>query len=85
MTVIEDRHQYDSRDKVYVERPFSRYFADPLNMLKRTNSILIVEDEDIIRSSLREFLQDEGYDVAVAGSVVYGLVRFPLIITFRTQ
>ena len=44
-------------------------------MLKRPNSILIVEDEDIIRTSLREFLQEEGYDVAVAGSVVNGMIQ----------
>lgn len=44
-------------------------------MLKRTNSILIVEDEDIIRSSLREFLVDEGYQVGVASSVVTGMLQ----------
>lgn len=42
-------------------------------MLKRAHSILIVEDEDIIRTSLREFLYEEGYEVAVAGSVASGI------------
>ncbi|NGZ97100.1 MAG: DNA-binding response regulator, partial [Nitrospira sp. WS110] len=28
-------------------------------------SILIVDDEDAIRTSLRSILEDEGYDVAV--------------------
>jgi DNA-binding NtrC family response regulator len=32
-------------------------------------SVLIVEDEQIIRSTLREFLAGEGYDVAEAGRV----------------
>ena len=41
----------------------------------RPARILIVEDEDIIRSSLREFLVDEGYQVAVAGSVVNGMIQ----------
>ena len=44
-------------------------------MLKRTHSILIVEDEDIIRTSLREFLTEEGYNVAVASSVVTGMLQ----------
>lgn len=44
-------------------------------MTKRTNSILIVEDEEIIRSSLREFLAEEGYQVAVANSVVNGMIQ----------
>jgi len=32
-------------------------------------SVLIVEDEEIIRTSLRELLVDEGYEVASAGTV----------------
>lgn len=36
-------------------------------------SVLIVEDEEIIRTSLREFLHEEGYDVAVAGTVAAAL------------
>lgn len=44
-------------------------------MLKRVNSILIVEDEDIIRTSLREFLTEEGYEVGVASSVVTGMLQ----------
>lgn len=32
-------------------------------------SVLIVEDEEIIRTSLGEFLADEGYDVAIAANV----------------
>jgi DNA-binding NtrC family response regulator len=35
--------------------------------------VLIVEDEEIIRTSLREFLSEEGYDVAVAGTVAAAL------------
>lgn len=35
---------------------------------KRNRSLLIVEDEEIIRTTLREFLSGEGYDVSVAGS-----------------
>ncbi len=36
-------------------------------------SVLIVEDEAIIRTSLREFLSDEGYQVAEAGTVAAAL------------
>ncbi len=36
-------------------------------------SILIVEDEAIIRTSLREFLSEEGYQVAEAGTVAAAL------------
>jgi DNA-binding NtrC family response regulator len=42
-------------------------------MLKKPYSILVVEDEDIIRTSLREFLSEEGYDVGVAASVASAL------------
>ncbi len=38
-------------------------------------SVLIVEDEDIIRISLREFLSEEGYQVAVAGTVAAALTQ----------
>ncbi len=37
--------------------------------MKLNRSVLIVEDEEIIRNSLCEFLEDEGYDTAQAGSV----------------
>jgi DNA-binding NtrC family response regulator len=37
--------------------------------LKSSRSILIVEDEEIIRTTLREFLTGEGYSVADAGTV----------------
>lgn len=36
-------------------------------------SVLIVEDEEIIRNSLREFLQGEGYDVQAVGSAAGAL------------
>jgi DNA-binding NtrC family response regulator len=36
-------------------------------------SVLIVEDEQIIRTALAEFLSDEGYDVATAGSIAAAL------------
>ncbi len=36
-------------------------------------SVLIVEDEAIIRTSLKEFLTDEGYEVAEAGTVAAAL------------
>lgn len=42
-------------------------------MLKKPYSILVVEDEDIIRTSLREFLSEEGYEVGVAASVASAL------------
>ncbi|WP_373652011.1 sigma-54-dependent transcriptional regulator [Schlesneria sp. DSM 10557] len=42
-------------------------------MFKRAHSVLVVEDEDIIRTSLREMLIDEGYEVAVAASVAAAL------------
>ena len=42
-------------------------------MFKRVHSVLIVEDEDIIRTSLREFLVEEGYEVAVASTVAAGI------------
>lgn len=37
--------------------------------MKPMRSILIVEDEEIIRTSLREFLVEEGYDVTAAASI----------------
>ena len=36
-------------------------------------AVLIVEDEQIIRNSLAEFLTDEGYEVATAGNVAAAL------------
>ncbi len=36
-------------------------------------SVLIVEDEEIIRTSLGEFLTEEGYDVTTAGNVAAAL------------
>lgn len=41
--------------------------------MKGSRSILIVEDEDVIRSSLKEFLTDEGYEVSAAGTVAQAL------------
>jgi DNA-binding NtrC family response regulator len=41
--------------------------------LKSSRSILIVEDEEIIRTTLREFLTGEGYSVADAGTVADAL------------
>ena len=45
--------------------------------LKTSRSILIVEDEEIIRTTLREFLTGEGYVVADAATVgdALGLAR----------
>ena len=37
--------------------------------MKTSRSILIVEDEEIIRTTLREFLTGEGYSVADAATV----------------
>jgi CheY-like chemotaxis protein len=41
--------------------------------VKTSRSILIVEDEEIIRTTLREFLTGEGYLVADAGTVADAL------------
>ena len=41
--------------------------------MKERHSILIVEDEEIIRTTLREFLSSEGYEVAEAGTVAEAL------------
>ena len=38
-------------------------------MLNNQRNVLIVEDEEIIRSTLREFLSGEGYAVTTAGNV----------------
>ena len=43
--------------------------------MKDSRSILIVEDEEIIRTSLREFLVGEGYKVAEAGTVAEALAH----------
>ncbi|MBX3452723.1 MAG: sigma-54-dependent Fis family transcriptional regulator [Planctomycetaceae bacterium] len=40
-----------------------------LNVIKFPRTVLIVEDEEIIRTSLREFLLEDGYIVFVADSV----------------
>jgi two-component system response regulator HydG len=50
------------------------------------NHILIVEDEDVIRSALRRFLEKQGFEVQEAGSVEeasrkYDLQQFSLIIS----
>ncbi|MDZ4687818.1 MAG: sigma-54 dependent transcriptional regulator [Planctomycetaceae bacterium] len=37
--------------------------------MKSNRSVLIVEDEEIIRTSLAEFLTEEGYDVVAAGTI----------------
>ncbi len=41
---------------------------------EQQRSILLVEDEEVIRTSLQEFLSGEGYDVAEAGTVSESLV-----------
>ncbi len=41
--------------------------------MKETHSVLIVEDEEIIRTTLREFLVGEGYKVSEAGTVAEAL------------
>ena len=38
-----------------------------------THSVLVVEDEAIIRTTLGEFLSGEGYAVGVAGTVSHAL------------
>ncbi len=55
-------------------------------MTENMHRILIVEDEEIIRSALRKLLQHNGYEVAVAESVEaatgdYELASFDLIIS----
>jgi DNA-binding NtrC family response regulator len=37
--------------------------------VKPHHSLLVVEDEEIIRTALKEFLDEEGYDVTAVGSV----------------
>lgn len=37
--------------------------------MKSSRAILIVEDEEIIRTSLKEFLTEEGYDVTAAATI----------------
>jgi DNA-binding NtrC family response regulator len=37
--------------------------------VKPNRSVLIVEDEEIIRTSLKEFLSEEGYDVVAAANI----------------
>ncbi|MBX3444291.1 MAG: sigma-54-dependent Fis family transcriptional regulator [Planctomyces sp.] len=41
--------------------------------MPNTRSILVVEDEQVIRNSLREFLAEEGFTVTEAGSVAEAL------------
>jgi DNA-binding NtrC family response regulator len=41
--------------------------------VKSNRSVLVVEDEEIIRNALCEFLEDEGYETAQAGSVATAL------------
>lgn len=41
--------------------------------MKTHRAVLVVEDEEIIRTSLCEFLEDEGYETAQAGSVAAAL------------
>lgn len=43
--------------------------------MNRSRSVLIVEDEEIIRTTLREFLSGEGYAVAVADTVSGALAQ----------
>jgi CheY-like chemotaxis protein len=40
-----------------------------------SNWILVVEDDDAIRETMREILEDEGYRVATAANGVEGLAR----------
>jgi len=42
-------------------------------MANYRRSVLIVEDEEIIRTTLHEFLESEGYDVASAGTIAQAL------------
>ena len=41
--------------------------------MKQRHTVLIVEDEEIIATTLREFLSSEGYTVSVAGTVAEAL------------
>lgn len=43
--------------------------------MKPIRSVLIVEDEEVIRTTLREFLSGEGFDVSEAGTVSEALVK----------
>jgi DNA-binding NtrC family response regulator len=71
-----------SRDKLSARGPWSAHNVIRLCQLSTVNyplstnppvklnrSILIVEDEDIIRTTLREFLSGEGYEVETADTV----------------
>ncbi len=53
--------------------PVSDHLRQPQRPVKTSRSILIVEDEEIIRTTLREFLTGEGYTVADAGTVADAL------------
>ena len=53
--------------------PVSDHLRHPARPVKTSRSILIVEDEEIIRTTLREFLTGEGYLVADAGTVADAL------------
>ena len=53
--------------------PVSDHLRYPARPVKSSRSILIVEDEEIIRTTLREFLTGEGYWVADAGTVADAL------------
>ncbi len=50
---------------------------DPENMESAQRTVLVVDDEDVIRETVREILTDEGYHVVAAanGSEVLGLVE----------
>jgi DNA-binding NtrC family response regulator len=43
--------------------------------VKPIRSVLIVEDEEIIRTTLREFLSGEGFDVSEAGTVSEAIIK----------
>lgn len=43
--------------------------------MKPIRSVLIVEDEEVIRTTLREFLSGEGYDVSEAKNVSEALIK----------
>ncbi|MEO6809319.1 MAG: response regulator, partial [Isosphaeraceae bacterium] len=47
----------------------------PTSATNRRGRILVVDDEDVLASTLQEFLEDEGFEVAVAGDAATALAR----------
>lgn len=47
----------------------------PTSATNRRGRILVVDDEDVITSTLQEFLEEEGFQVAVAGDAATALAR----------